>query len=212
MEVTMIVACFQMMDEGLETNIFNIPEDEPLGGCKFTPFPYFLLGDDIFPLKKWLIKPYPGRNLSEELKIYSYWLSCARCVTENAFGFLAARWRISHRPVWATIGYVELYMLAALPLHNYIHMTSNAMYTPNGFVDSESRAGSIHLGEWHNRDICSGFNNIRPIRGNRNRLRWFKFTMKLKNTWTPKKGVYHGNKIVLGEHTETIILDVLCIT
>ena len=61
-------------------------------------------------------------------------------------------------------------MLAALPLHNYIRLTSNAMYTPSGFVDSEGRAGSIHLGEWHNRDICSGFNNIRPIRGNRNRL------------------------------------------
>ena len=38
-------------------------------------------------------------------------------------------------------------MLAALPLHNYIRLTSNAIYTPNGFVDSESRAGSIHLGE-----------------------------------------------------------------
>ena len=95
----MIVACFQMMDEGLETNTFNIPEDEPLGGCKFTPFPYFLLGDDTFPLKKWLIKPYPGRNLSEEIKIYRYQLSRARCVIENAFDFLAARWRISHQPI-----------------------------------------------------------------------------------------------------------------
>ena len=52
-----------LMGEGLETNTFNTPEDEPLDGCKFTPLPYFLLGDDIFPLKKWLIKLYPGRNL-----------------------------------------------------------------------------------------------------------------------------------------------------
>ena len=35
--------------EGLETNAFNILENEPLGGCNFTPLPYFLLGDDIFP-------------------------------------------------------------------------------------------------------------------------------------------------------------------
>ena len=32
----------------------------------------------IFPLKKWLIKPYPGRNLNEEQKIYNYLLSPAR--------------------------------------------------------------------------------------------------------------------------------------
>ena len=61
-----------LMGEGLETNTFNIPEDEPLDGCKFTPLPYFLLEDDFFLLKKCLIKPYPGRNLSEEQKIYNY--------------------------------------------------------------------------------------------------------------------------------------------
>ena len=57
-----------LMGEGLEKNVLNIPEDEPLHGCKFTPFPYF---------KKWLIKPYPGRNLCEEQKIYKYCLSRA---------------------------------------------------------------------------------------------------------------------------------------
>ena len=72
--------CFTVFDFGsygsnndceeLEANTFNIPEDEPLDGCNFTPLPYFLLGDDIFPLKKWLIKPYLGRNLSEEQNIY----------------------------------------------------------------------------------------------------------------------------------------------
>ena len=61
-------------------------------------------------------------------------------------------------------------MLAALTLRNCLRLTSNAMYTPIGLVDSESGDGSIHLGEWHNRDIAQGFNNIRPIRGNRNRL------------------------------------------
>ena len=44
------------------------------------------------------------------------------------------------------------------------------MYTPSGFVDSESEDGSIYLGQWHNRGIAQGFNNIRPIRGNRNRI------------------------------------------
>ena len=42
------------------------------------------------------------------------------------------------------------------------------MYPSRDFVDSKSRDGSIYLGEWHNRDIAQGFNNIRPIRDNRN--------------------------------------------
>ena len=159
-----------LMGEGLETNTFNIPEGEPLDGCKFTPLPYFLLRDNIFSLKKWLIKHYPGRNLSEGQKIYNYRVSRARPVIENAFGILAARWRIFHRPIQATVEHVELYVLAALALHNYLPLTSNAMYTPSGFVDSESGGGSIHLGEWRNRDIAQGFNSIRPVRGNRNRL------------------------------------------
>ena len=41
-----------LMAEGFETKTLNIPEDEPLDGCKFTSVPYFLLGDNIFPLKK----------------------------------------------------------------------------------------------------------------------------------------------------------------
>ena len=44
------------------------------------------------------------------------------------------------------------------------------MYTPSGFVDSESEDGSFYLGEWRNRDIAQRFNNTRPIRSNRNRL------------------------------------------
>ena len=86
------------------------------------------------------------------------------------------------------------------------------MYTLDGFVDSESGHGSIHLGQWCNRDIAQGFNNIGPIRGNRKLLKGGSNAMKLKNTWTLKKGVYYGNKILLGKHTETIILDIICIT
>ena len=158
------------MDEGLEASTFNIPKSEPLDECKLTPLPYLLLGDGIFPLKKWLIKPYPGRNLSEKQKIHNYRLSRAGCVIENTFGILAARWRIFHRPIWPTVKHIELYVLAALALQNYPRLISNAMYTPSGFIDSESGNGSILLQEWCNRYHAQGFNNIRAIRGNINRL------------------------------------------
>ena len=181
-----------LLGEAVETNTFNIPEDEPLDGCKFTPLPYFLLGNDIFPLKKWLIKPYPGiksyldRNLSEEPKIYNYCLSRARRVIENAFAILAVRWRIFHQPIPATVEHVELYVLRAVALP-YLCLACNAMYTASGFVDSESGDGRIHLGGWHNRH-AQAFNNIRPIRGNRNCIEVVPMRTEIKEYLNSEEG------------------------
>ena len=132
--------------------------------------PYYLLDDGIFPLKKWLIKPYPGKNLTEGKKVSNYRLSRCRQVIEDAFGILSARWRFFHRPVRATVEHVEQYVLGALALHNYLRQASAASYTPNGFVDSEEHDSRIHLGEWRNRDNRQCMEDIGPIRGCRNQL------------------------------------------
>ena len=39
----------------------NLPDAEYLEGCNFDPLPYFLMGDEIFPLKTWLMRPIPGK-------------------------------------------------------------------------------------------------------------------------------------------------------
>ena len=54
-------ALFGEMFENNPTDL-NIPRPS-LHGSK--TLPYVVVGDDIFPLKPWLMKPYPGRNLSE---------------------------------------------------------------------------------------------------------------------------------------------------
>ena len=87
----------------------NIPPPRPLEGCSFDPLPYYFVGNEIFPLKTWLMRPYPGQ-LSEEERILHNRLSRARKVIENSFGKLAARWRIYHSPIIASIENAESYV------------------------------------------------------------------------------------------------------
>ncbi|XP_057292612.1 putative nuclease HARBI1 [Hydractinia symbiolongicarpus] len=131
----------------LENQSLQIPPPTSLAGCKFDPLPYFLVGDEAFPLKKNMMHSYPGK-LNEPERVYNYRLSRAWRVIENAFGLLRARWRIFSRPIKAWVKNVENFTLGAIALHNYLRQTEAAMYCPNGFVDSTDTNGEITPGEW----------------------------------------------------------------
>ena len=75
------------------------------------------------------MRPYPGK-LSEEQRVFNYHHSRARRIIENAFGILRSRWRIFSRPIKASIENTEMYIMAALSLHNYLSQTENALYCP----------------------------------------------------------------------------------
>ena len=55
----------------------SIPPPRHLEGCLLNPLPCYLVGDEIFSLKTWLMRSYPGQP-SEEERILHYRLSCAR--------------------------------------------------------------------------------------------------------------------------------------
>ena len=112
--------------------------------------PYVLLGDDIFGLKTWLMKPYPGKCLLEDKRIHNYRHSRARRTVENSFGILSAKWRIFRRPNRAGVDTIEKVIKAAVCLHNHLRQTDTANYTPAGFVDNENGDGDIIPGNWPN--------------------------------------------------------------
>jgi hypothetical protein len=80
----------------LSKNKLHIPEPKPLP-TSTTIVPHVLVGDEGFPLRQYLMRPYGGRGLSESQRIFNYRLSRARRCSENAFGILAQRWRIFRR-------------------------------------------------------------------------------------------------------------------
>ena len=55
-------------------NKVNLPFAEDLAGFYRNPLNHFLVGNEIFPLKSWLLRPYPG-NLTDFEKVFNYWLS-----------------------------------------------------------------------------------------------------------------------------------------
>ena len=106
-----------------------------------------MVGDEIFPLKTWLLRPYPG-VLTEFQRVFNYRQSRARRVIENAFGILVTRWRIFLTAINASVENIECYVKSAVVLHNYLMQTENSLYRPSGFVDSENSDGDIIEGHW----------------------------------------------------------------
>ena len=177
--------CFTLVDVGAfgRSNDSGVLADSPISkafenaeiklpGAKEIhgkSFPYVLVGDTIFPLKTWLMVPYPGKYLKEEERIYNYRLSRAQRTIENTFGILAAKWRVFRRPIRGNVDLVQSITMATICLHNYLQLTENAMYIPTGFVDSEDSSGNVVTGDW--RELVngedSGMTNLQMTGGNR---------------------------------------------
>ncbi|XP_065150370.1 uncharacterized protein [Paramisgurnus dabryanus] len=58
------------------------------------PQPHVFVTDRAFPLRRNLMRPFPGRSLPPGRRVFNYCLSRAWLVVENAFGILSSQWRM----------------------------------------------------------------------------------------------------------------------
>lgn len=83
--------------------------------------PYFIVGDEGFPLTEFLMRPYSRYGtLGMRQKVFNYRLSRARRIVECSFGILVQRFRIFRRPIIAKVETVISVVKAAACLHNFI--------------------------------------------------------------------------------------------
>ncbi len=163
--------CFTMVDVGglgrnsdggvLKNSVFGqklfnndlgIPQFSPLPGLAEL-FPNVFVGDEAFPLRENLMRPFPGKGLCERRRIFNYRLSRARRVIENSFGILVARWRCLRVRMCLLPTTCDYVILACCCLHNFLQRNNRRepeaqQYCPPSFVDREDADGNIILGSW----------------------------------------------------------------
>ena len=126
------------MGEQLERNEFHIPAASPWKHIRSSS--YFLIGDEIFPLETYLMRPYLGSGLSEAEAVYNYRHSRARRIIEYSFGILFARWRIFFRVIH---GSVEKSVLGCPALHTFLKSNDSVAYCPHEYADFKNADGEI---------------------------------------------------------------------
>lgn len=122
------------MGKCLKKKTFAIPENRPITK-NGEPLPYVIVGDEAFPCKTYLMRPYSGSGLSQDKRVFNYRLSRARRVSENAFGILCQKFRVFLNKLQIHPKNADKLVLAALCLHNFLR-NDNALL---GVLDEEKK-------------------------------------------------------------------------
>ncbi|XP_058449070.1 uncharacterized protein LOC131429036 [Malaya genurostris] len=124
------------LGHAVENNNRSVPSDSILPGTDIGA-PYVIVGDEAFPLKTYVMRPYPGQDLNNQKRIFNYRLSRARRTSENAFGILTQKFRIFNRRMELDPAYADKIVLATCILHNFIRQY-------DGMQDVHSGEGPSH--------------------------------------------------------------------
>lgn len=138
------------LNRALEQDTLNLPQAMPLPGGDMA-VPYYMVADEAFPLKHYIMKPFPQRGLTFEQRVYNYRLSRARRIVENAFGILSHRFRIFQHPFTGNPKTLTYCILVACVLHNYL--MKDRRYNPEDIADCEDVEHNVIEGSWREHGV-----------------------------------------------------------
>lgn len=148
-----------IMGHRFQRNEMHIPAPVPII-TEGKAMPYMLVADEAFQLNNFTLRPYPGKTLTNEQRIFNYRLSRARRVIENAFGIMVARWRIFTKPLNVSLKTAESIVKACVVLHNYC--MEKVGYCSKGFADELRNNREFIPGEW--RQVVRNNSGITDLR------------------------------------------------
>jgi hypothetical protein len=118
------------------TGQLDLPEPTAPPGC-CTKLPFVFVADEAFPLTPNMMRPFPGKKVGRNERIFNYRLSRARRIVENAFGILATRFRVFHRTMDQKPQTVDKIVKATCVLHNLLQMGVCSAAISNDEIDHE---------------------------------------------------------------------------
>lgn len=172
--------------QALDRGLLSIPAAKPLPGSDIEA-PFMFLGDDAYPLRTDLMKPYSFRQMDHQQRVFNYRLSRARRVVENGFGILANRWRVFLTTIMLNPDKVQKMALACVCLHNYLRKVRSDTYTPPALADSEDGDHRHVEGTWRI-DGLGAMLPLQPGRGGNSSMAAKAFRDKLKSYFVTPAG------------------------
>ena len=136
----------------LETYL-GIPEDKQLPGTLCLA-PHVFMGDEAFPLKTYLLKPFPGSQSKgdNEKSVFNYMLSRSRRLVENSFGILWQKFQIYQRTLQSLPANTDNIIFATCILHSYLRDKGVGLTDMGSSANDQSnltkipkQGGSFHL-------------------------------------------------------------------
>ncbi|KAK7158518.1 hypothetical protein R3I94_004979 [Phoxinus phoxinus] len=124
--------------QALRAGTLHLPPDLLLPGAEDRgPQPHVFVADEALPRN--LMRPFPGRTLPPERRVFNYRLSRARLVVENAFGILSSQWRMYRRLIEVHPEVAEKCVKATCVLHNFMRYSEGR--------EAPAVMGAGHAGE-----------------------------------------------------------------
>ena len=114
-------------------------------------FPF--VADEAFSLHNNLMRPYPGKNLSNRQRLFNHRLSRARQMVQNAFGVMASHFRVFRKPLFVQSHVADALVLACTIFHSYLWHKDSSCYMDTNAIDHEDNEGNLYRGQWRNQQF-----------------------------------------------------------
>lgn len=150
------------LGRSLQLQLMDLPQPRPLPLTNDN-FPYYLVADEAFPLKNYLMRPFSKRTLDNRKRVFNYRLSRGRKSVECAFGMLVSKFRLFEGPMCCKEETINSVIKAACVLHNFIRIKQGKYIQPTEF-DANQDQIAVPINDMPQPEINRNYSEAQNIR------------------------------------------------